>query len=148
MTYRTKGIKKIGKRSYSVTPTKIKSKDPLAYAYGYIQAREGRKMPKDKDLAPEFKRGFKEGKIKKKKKYDQIKDINKSVYGMGADVTERSNPFFMAGRSLGYSKDKQKQIQKRKFKVSSSHLKMMGQKDIKINDKKNIRSKKTKKKTA
>jgi hypothetical protein len=48
----------------------------------------------------------------------------------------------MTGRAMGVSKDRQKKINKGKFKVSSSHLKMMGQKDIKINGK--VQSKKKK----
>lgn len=44
---------------------KVKSDDPLAYAYGLFEGKSGRKMSKagrgDK-LAPEYVRGFKDGK--------------------------------------------------------------------------------------
>jgi hypothetical protein len=42
--------------------SKIKSPDPLAYAYGFFQGKSGQPMSKDKDLAKEYIRGYKEGK--------------------------------------------------------------------------------------
>lgn len=42
--------------------SKIKSPDPLAYAYGFFQGKSGQPISKDKDLAPEYVRGYKEGK--------------------------------------------------------------------------------------
>jgi hypothetical protein len=42
--------------------SKVKSPDPLAYAYGFAQGQSGTKMPKNKkDLAPEYIRGWKDG---------------------------------------------------------------------------------------
>lgn len=38
------------------------SSDPLAFAYGMFQSKSGQKMSKDKDLAPEYIKGFKQGK--------------------------------------------------------------------------------------
>ena len=35
------------------------------------------------------------------------------VYDMGEDVVQRSNPFFMAGRSVGYSDEQQAKIHKK-----------------------------------
>jgi hypothetical protein len=52
------------------------------------------------------------------------------VYDMGEDIVQRSNPFFMSGRSLGYSDEAQKKIHKGKIEVDSPHLRMMGQKKI------------------
>ena len=45
---------------------KVKSSDPLAYSYGYFQAKSGQLMSKDKDLAPEYIRGYKDAKAGKK----------------------------------------------------------------------------------
>lgn len=45
---------------------KVKSNDPLAFAFGVSQARAGRPFPKERGLAPEFVRGFKLGKKKRK----------------------------------------------------------------------------------
>jgi len=45
-------------KSMSINIGKIKSNDPLAYAYGYFQASSGQSMSKDKDLAPEYIRGY------------------------------------------------------------------------------------------
>ena len=50
---------------------KIKSPDPLAFAFGLTQGERGNPKPKDKDLAPEFVRGWKEG----HKKYLKLKDV-------------------------------------------------------------------------
>lgn len=44
----------------------IDSPDPLAYAYGYHQAISGMPMSKEKGLASEYVRGYKDG-LKKKK---------------------------------------------------------------------------------
>lgn len=46
---------------------KIKSPDPLAYAYGLVQGERGNPLPKEKGLASEFIRGWKEGRKKLKK---------------------------------------------------------------------------------
>lgn len=46
---------------------KVKSNDPLAFAFGVSQGRAGRTLPKRKGLAPEFVRGFKLGKKRRKK---------------------------------------------------------------------------------
>lgn len=42
--------------------SKVKSPDPLAYAYGFFQGKSGKPMAKEKGLAPEYVRGYKEGK--------------------------------------------------------------------------------------
>ena len=47
-------------KAMSINIGKIKSNDPLAYAYGYFQASSGQSMSKDKDLAPEYIRGYKD----------------------------------------------------------------------------------------
>lgn len=48
----------------SIDLNKIKSPDPLAFAYGLFQGKSGQQMSKDKGLAPEYIRGFKIGKLK------------------------------------------------------------------------------------
>lgn len=49
--------------------SKVKSHDPLAYSYGFFQGKTGKPISKEKDLAPEYIRGYKEGvKIRKKQK--------------------------------------------------------------------------------
>lgn len=52
----------------SVDLSKIKSTDPLAFAFGYFQGKSGQPMSKDKGLAPEYIRGFKTGKAEKRLK--------------------------------------------------------------------------------
>lgn len=63
-------IEKVGEGAYSVNVHQLskKSDDPLAYAYGFLQGKEGQPFPKEKGLAPEFVRGFKEGKAEREKK--------------------------------------------------------------------------------
>lgn len=43
---------------------KVKSTDPIAFAYGLFQGKSGQKISKDKNLAPEYVRGLKLGKKK------------------------------------------------------------------------------------
>lgn len=45
---------------------KVKSPDALAYSYGYFQGKSGKAISKDKDLAPEYVRGYQDGKAGKK----------------------------------------------------------------------------------
>lgn len=52
---------------YVIDLNKIKSDDPLAFAYGYSQGRSGIPISKEKGLAPEYVRGWKEGRKKLKK---------------------------------------------------------------------------------
>ena len=47
---------------------KLKSSDPLAYAYGLVQGERGEKLEKKRGLAPEYIRGWKEGHKKYLKK--------------------------------------------------------------------------------
>jgi hypothetical protein len=48
----------------------------------------------------------------KRKKYNDMEEVDE-IYDMGEDIAQRSNPFFMAGRSLGYDDDNQKKIYKK-----------------------------------
>lgn len=75
MTYK---IKKKGTQFGTLTPSgevknsmiidlnKIKSPDKLVYAYGFFQGKSGQPISKDKNLAPEYIRGYKEGKKERK----------------------------------------------------------------------------------
>ena len=45
-------------KAMSINIGKVKSSDPIAYSYGYFQASSGQPMSKDKDLAPEYIRGY------------------------------------------------------------------------------------------
>jgi len=51
--------------SMTIDLSKVKSPDPLAYSYGFFQGKSGKSMAKaekgDK-LAPEYIRGYQEGK--------------------------------------------------------------------------------------
>lgn len=47
--------------THEIDLSEVKSPDPLAYAYGLVQGERGESLPKDKDLASEFIRGWKEG---------------------------------------------------------------------------------------
>ena len=49
-------------KSMEMDLSKIKSPDPLAYAYGFFQGKSGQPMSKEKGLAKEYIRGYKEGK--------------------------------------------------------------------------------------
>ena len=51
----------------SIDLSKVKSDDPLAYSYGLFQGKSGQPMAKEKGLAPEYVRGYKEGKEQKEK---------------------------------------------------------------------------------
>jgi len=53
--------------THEIDLNKVKSPDPLAFAYGLVQGERGNPLPKEKDLAPEFIRGWKEGHAKHKK---------------------------------------------------------------------------------
>ena len=54
--------------THSIDLSKIKSSDPLAYAYGFMQGQSGEKLPKKKKhLASEYIRGWKDGHKKIKK---------------------------------------------------------------------------------
>jgi hypothetical protein len=54
--------------THEIDLSKVKSSDPLAYAYGFTQGQAGEKMPKDKkNLASEYIRGWKDGHKKLKK---------------------------------------------------------------------------------
>lgn len=46
---------------------KVKSSDPIAFAYGFFQGKSGHPISKDKGLAPEYVRGFKAGLSERKK---------------------------------------------------------------------------------
>jgi hypothetical protein len=62
--------KKFGKllwKSHIIDLSKVKSTDPLAYAYGFMQGQSGAKISKDKNLASEYIRGWKDGHKKIKK---------------------------------------------------------------------------------
>ena len=51
----------------------VKSPDPLAYAYGFFQGKSGQRISKDRNLAPEYVRGYKEGLNKIRKKLKGLK---------------------------------------------------------------------------
>ena len=52
--------------SIEIDLSKVKSSDPLAYAYGFAQGSRGNPIVKGKGLAPEYIRGYKDGKAKLK----------------------------------------------------------------------------------
>jgi hypothetical protein len=47
--------------THEIDLSKIKSPDPLAYAYGLVQGERGESLRKEKGLASEYIRGWKEG---------------------------------------------------------------------------------------
>ena len=49
---------------------KVKSSDPIAYAYGYFQGKSGKELANDDDLAEEYVRGYNDG---VKARYDEVK---------------------------------------------------------------------------
>jgi hypothetical protein len=66
-------------KEMTIDINKVKSSDPLAYSYGYFQGKSGQPMSKDKDLAPEYIRGYKDAKAGKKI------DMAKITVGKGYD---------------------------------------------------------------
>jgi len=61
-------------KSMSINLSEVKSPDPLAYSYGFFQGKTGQSISKDKDLAPEYIRGYKEGKKQKDTDKDGVPD--------------------------------------------------------------------------
>jgi hypothetical protein len=53
--------------------SKVKSPDPLAYAYGFAQGQTGQSLADSDDLAPEYIRGWKEGRAKSKAKGGKVR---------------------------------------------------------------------------
>ena len=53
--------------THEIDLSRVKSPDPLVYAYGLVQGERGESISKDKDLASEYIRGWKEGHAKYKK---------------------------------------------------------------------------------
>lgn len=54
------------KNTMVINLSKVKSHDPLAYSYGFFQGKSGKPISKEKGLAPEYIRGYKEGKKARK----------------------------------------------------------------------------------
>jgi hypothetical protein len=53
--------------THEIDLSKVKSPDPLAYAYGLVQGESGEPLGKKSGLAPEYIRGWEEGRKKLKK---------------------------------------------------------------------------------
>lgn len=71
MAYKIKNnaIRKVGEHSYSINVGKVKSDDPLAYSYGYVEGSEGKEISKQKNLAPAYIEGYKKGKEDREKSF-------------------------------------------------------------------------------
>lgn len=54
--------------THEIDLSEIESPDPIAYAYGLVHGERGEPLSKDKDLASEFIRGWKEGHKRYKEK--------------------------------------------------------------------------------
>lgn len=83
--------------AYQVNLSKVKSDDPLAYSYGYIQGKEGREMSDAKNLAPAYKEGYEAGKKEREKGMEEaygfaIKDINKGHKTLWTENLKKENP--------------------------------------------------------
>jgi hypothetical protein len=64
-----KAIKQIGNGAYQIDMSKVKSDDPLAYSFGYVQGKEGQKMSESKNLAPAYIEGYNKGKEEHQKNF-------------------------------------------------------------------------------
>ena len=53
--------------THEIDLSKVKSSDPLAYAFGLVRGERGDPIEKEKGLASEYKRGWKTGHEKYKK---------------------------------------------------------------------------------
>ena len=51
---------------------KVKSSDPLAYAFGLVQGERGEKLQKGRGLASEYIRGWKDGHARYSKKLKKV----------------------------------------------------------------------------
>lgn len=69
-----KAIKQIGNGAYQIDMSKVKSDDPLAYSYGYVQGKEGQKMSESKNLAPAYIEGYNKGKEEHQKSFKVPQD--------------------------------------------------------------------------
>ena len=61
-------------KSMSINLSEVKSPDPLAYSYGFFQGKTGIPISKDKDLDPEYLKGYKEGAKQKDSDGDGVPD--------------------------------------------------------------------------
>jgi len=64
--------------THEIDIAKIKSPDPLAYAYGFVQGERGEKLPRQKGIASEYIRGWKEGHknyLKLKRHFNKLKKV-------------------------------------------------------------------------
>ena len=48
--------------SMEIDLSKVRSDDPLAYAYGFFHGKSGKEMEKHRNLAKEYIRGYNDGK--------------------------------------------------------------------------------------
>ena len=101
-----KPIKKVGEGSYKVNVKKVKSDDPLAYSYGYIQGKEGEKISDAKNLAPAYIEGYKKGKSEREKVYgnpeETIQTAGGIAYYVRTDIEDKNGRW--EGDNL-YTKD-------------------------------------------
>ena len=89
-------------KSMSINIGKVKSSDPLAYSYGYFQAKSGQPMSKDKDLAKEYVRGYNDAKAGKKIDMAKIKIKRRFPYVIGETVYIKDGG---AGKFVKYTED-------------------------------------------
>jgi hypothetical protein len=93
-------------KSMSIDISKVKSDDPLAYSYGYFQAKSGQLMSKDKDLAPEYIRGYKDAKAGKKidtaKKSKKVHVLGNRYLKFEEDSVNGMKPIKKRGEIIGW----------------------------------------------
>jgi hypothetical protein len=53
--------------THEIDLSKVKSPDPIAFAFGLVQGERGEPLEKKRGLAPEYIRGWKEGRKKLKR---------------------------------------------------------------------------------
>jgi len=106
-------------KQMTIDINKVKSDDPLAYSYGYFQAKSGQPMSKDKGLAKEYIRGYKDFKAGKKIDYaytagDLPGIVTTGLGTAGATAVEWIPPLIAVGATAHIVKKVRKMAKKRK----------------------------------
>ena len=74
------------------------------------------KLAKDENSHQKFLEGIKKKRETKKDNDDDVMGVVNDVYDIGGEVAQRSNPFSMLGKGMGYSDEKQEKIYRNKIK--------------------------------
>lgn len=105
-----KTIKQIGNGAYQIDMSKVKSDDPLAYSYGYVQGKEGQKISESKNLAPAYIEGYNKGKEEHQKNFKIPQDPLLIGHEKDLDYYETTD-----GKFYSYSGKSEKDFKNSKY---------------------------------